>query len=343
MLSRSALDSLTAFWIAFGIAAIAAYPIFRILLATKSRQTVSEFAPEGHQVKQGTPTMGGLIPVLAVSLGLIPYCSNHKPVVASIVLMLGFALIGFVDDFVVPRVMKGKRGLGWKQKIVMQLVLAIVGVGLVFGWQIDSTTMGSVFLVLFFSNAYNFSDGLDGLAGSLLLCLVAGFAGIAFAAPGGSDSLLPILGALAGGIIPFLYLNAPPAKVFMGDVGALPIGAVLGLVASGLIFSTTNDRASLDADPLWPAVLVASIMMIIELVPVPIQIFSVKVFKRKVFPFTPIHHAFEKAGWKETRVVCVFALTQLLCSGLAVSLVALRKPDITPTGRNHYHYYRQDR
>lgn len=323
-----------AFWLAFVVSAAGAYPIYKALLALRSRQTVSQYAPEGHQKKQGTPTMGGLIVVLGGLVG-IGWGAATQPTaqplaLGAFVLLALFALIGFVDDFVVPRMFPGKRGLGWKQKIAMQVVAAAVGAGIVYGWSFGAAGLACVFLVLFFSNAYNFSDGLDSLAGTLLLGLGGGLAFIGFL-DGGLAVPLILLPLLAG-VIPFLYLNAPPAKVFMGDVGSLGIGAVLGLAATALMAipplkdaSAGDPNLHLSGMGMAAVVAIAGFMMVVELVPVPLQILSVKLRKKRLFPYTPIHHAFEKAGWPETRVVAAFALTQLLLSLLAVAVfVTLR-------------------
>jgi len=303
------------FWLAFAASSLAAYPVYRTLLALKSRQTVSQHAPEGHQKKQGTPTMGGIIILIGILFALIMEGRfSFSDILPHLILLVGFALIGFVDDFVVPRMMAGKRGLGWMQKLAMQVAIAAGA-----GWTLDASPVGiAVFtlVILFWSNAYNFADGMDLNAGLILLGLCAGFffltRSVASAVPG----YLPL--AMAGAAIPFLFLNAPPAKVFMGDVGALPIGALLGLECWSLIHDPQLGEVSPTMTAL--AALCIGLVMIIELVPVPIQIFSVKVFKRKVFPYTPIHHAFERAGWPETRVVAMFALAQLLASLAAVSI-----------------------
>lgn len=329
-----------AFWVAFGVSAILAKPILATLLSLGSRQTVSAHAPEGHQKKQGTPTMGGLIVIAGALAAMLVVGARDA---AAIVLLIGFALIGFVDDYVVPRRFVGKRGLGWKQKILMQLGVAIVAALLARFSPVAS--VGLVFVVLFYSNAYNFADGLDGLAGTILLGLAGGLLvlGLITAAP--LAMVLPLT-ALLGGIVPFLFLNAPPARVFMGDVGSLPIGAVLGYVVTrfGMGFyrlmfpygmATANPTVWVRVSP-W-ALLMISLMMVAELVPVPLQILSVKVRKKKLFPYTPIHHAFEKAGWPETRVVYHFALVQLLLSVIAIGLAAgqpqVSRPSLHPVVR----------
>lgn len=287
------------FWIALALAALAARPVWLALLKTKSRQTVSIHAPEGHQAKQGTPTMGGLI-VLAGLIPTLAFAPGIERRAELLVLAIGFALIGFVDDFVVPRMIKGKRGLGWRQKILMQLAVAGVAAFLHGGGPLALSTY--VFVVLFFSNAYNFSDGLDGLAGGILLMMT-----LAVVALGGASVGLGL--ALAGATIPFLMVNAPPAKVFMGDVGSLPIGALVGAAA----VTMAGERGVLPV-ALWSGV------MIVELVPVPLQILAVKTIKRRIFPYTPVHHAFERAGWPETRVTAMFVLAQLVLSAAAISV-----------------------
>jgi phospho-N-acetylmuramoyl-pentapeptide-transferase len=359
------------FWVALIVAAILAKPILRFLLATKSRQTVSEYAPEGHQKKQGTPTMGGLIIVLGSTLSIVGYDLYlrfvrpfNKSTIGSawnawyaalLILLLGFATIGFVDDFVVPRLFVGKRGLGWKQKILMQVVFATLASGVMVGWKDAAQGALYVFLILFCSNAYNFLDGLDALAGSVLIALSGGLMVLGRSAPMNGYFEVVLL-ALIGATIPFLFLNAPPAKVFMGDVGSLPIGAVLGLVFASFAwpvygnwtFYTPYSTLSASAESsspqfgMWVPLLIIGLVLVAELVPVPLQIFWVKVFKKKLFPYTPIHHAFEKAGVAETRVVWHFLLVQLLLAAMAyLVLTGIRTGFDAPAGAGYY--YQVDR
>lgn len=316
-----------AFWVAFAVAALLAKPVLATLLSLGSRQTVSAYAPEGHQKKQGTPTMGGLIVVVGALAAMLVSGARD---LAAIALLVGFTLIGFVDDYVVPRRFVGKRGLGWRQKILMQLGVAVVAalfarlspIGV--GWV--------VFLVLFFSNAYNFSDGIDALAGTLLLGFGGGLLVLGYLGAMPLAWLVPLV-ALLGGILPFLFLNAPPARIFMGDAGSLPIGAVLGYVVArfGIGVNGPEGHYGIGAGPL----IAISLVMVVELVPQPLQILSVKVRKKRIFPYTPIHGAFEKAGWPETRVMFSFALAQLLLAalaiGLAVGLPARSAPALRPT------------
>ncbi|MCX7801075.1 MAG: hypothetical protein N2109_12145 [Fimbriimonadales bacterium] len=306
-----ALDACRAFATALLVSAVLAPAIFRILVALRARQEISRFAPEGHQKKQGTPTMGGLI----VLGGLAAALAVRGEAFVPLGLLIGFGLIGFLDDFVVPRLWRGKRGLGWIPKLALQVAasLAPLTVGGHLG-KGAAWVAGFVFVVLFCANAYNFADGLDALAGGLLLAMAPTFVllGLLWQEP-----LVPgVFGALAGAILPFLLLNAPPARVFLGDVGSLPIGALIGWAVFRLGASGPIDGWR------WLSLGLLGFVLIAELVPVPIQIASVKLTGRRVFPRTPIHHAFEHRGWPETRVCWMFLLAQTACSGLA-ALAAL--------------------
>ncbi len=292
------------FWRAFLVSGILAYPIFKILLAMKARQTISKHLGESHQKKQGTPTMGGLI--ILPGLVFATWTGNWAVTVG----ILSFAAIGFIDDFVVPRLMPGKRGLGWSQKLLMQFVST--GAMVQLGWpEADWVQKGIVaFLILFMANAYNFADGIDALAGGLISLLSLGLLGAAYLLGIGADAIIPVAGALLGATIPFLFLNAPPAKIFMGDVGSLPIGATLGYAFGVLCTSTWNGFSS---TYLWVAWICLGFIMIAELVPVPLQILSVKVLKKRLPIRTPIHHTFEHIGWPESRILFMFLLVQALC------------------------------
>lgn len=324
-----------AFLIGFLPSAILAWPIYRALLALKARQTVSQHVAE-HAHKQGTPTMGGLIilcGLVAFALyGLIAPPPDRRW--AGIpVLVIGYALIGFVDDFVIPRLMKGKRGLGWTQKLLLQVGLAALSMWLLQPVSLLAFAFG-VFCVLFFSNAFNFTDGLDWLASSVLVALAIG---AILVTP--NFFIHHVWFAIIGATLPFMLLNRPPAKIFMGDVGSMPVGALIGLllaatawtgvapvfahgkVLEGVLYPGTGPASPL----IWVALVVLSFVMIAELVPVPLQIASVKLRKKRLFPMTPIHHAFQKAGWKETKVVALFFWTQVVCSAIAVALVYLAR------------------
>jgi phospho-N-acetylmuramoyl-pentapeptide-transferase len=297
------------------------------LRALKAKQSISQFVPEGHQVKVGTPNMGGLIPIFGVLVTTLAYLMLPVPdqvakllprptAIGVLVLVIALTLVGFVDDYVVPRWMKGKRGLGWTQKLLAQF--AIVLVVCLISEQKDPMKIAlTLIVVLFFSNAYNFSDGLDSLSSLILIAFALGLIGLGLMLPVLAPGLFYGVVLLAA-ILPFLFLNWYPAKVFMGDTGSLPIGGLLGFVLTPLFF---GDQATVVIN--WGHFGVGtllSLIMIAELIPPPLQIASVKLFKRKLFPYTPIHHAFEKAGWPETRVVGMFFIGQLLSSAAAITL-----------------------
>jgi phospho-N-acetylmuramoyl-pentapeptide-transferase len=309
---------MTSFWISLLAATGLMFPIMGLLRKLKSRQTISQFVPE-HQAKQGTPTMGGLI-ILAGAIVALAFqtCTSNPPfqtqLVTFLVVIAGFALIGFVDDFVVPKLLVGKRGLGWKQKIVLEALFAVGPLVL-----LDHSSWLQAFeatvVLLFFANAYNFVDGLDGLAGSVGIVLLFGLSTLAWLTPTAySGAISAVSLSIIGGTIPFLFLNAPPAKVFMGDVGSMPIGAAIGLMVWHLgSASTSNGLSQL-------SLLMLSGVMFVALVPVPIQIASVKLRKKRVFLKTPIHHAFQERGIPETRIVSAYLLAQVLLVALAISL-----------------------
>ncbi len=329
--------------IALFTAALLAYPIFRMLLALRSRQTVSQYAPEGHQKKQGTPTMGGLIIVTGALAGMlyafvaIPRAIPHFSVAALATgpaLLIGFTVIGFVDDFLIPRLRKGSRGLAWKPKILMQFGVAGLAVSLGHP-SFDLVWLAAVVLVLFFSNAYNFADGLDWLAGMLLLAFGLGLIGIAWW--GRAFDVIAFVAPLLGASLPFLVLNRPPARIFMGDAGSLPIGAVLGFAVAVIAMPSLAPHLytwgygehqgellfslpSAQNPGVVVALLILSLVLVAELVPLPRQSASVQLRKHKLSSYTPSHHAFEKSGWPEGRVVAAFVAGQIAFSVAAVAI-----------------------
>jgi phospho-N-acetylmuramoyl-pentapeptide-transferase len=315
-----------AFLIGLLSAAILALPIFKGLIALKSRQTVSQYVAE-HAHKQGTPTMGGLI-ILAGGLpamGYWAYVAGFSKVLPVLILAVGYALIGFVDDFVLPRVKKGSRGFGWIPKLGLQVAIAGLAVWLGEPYKVIPAII-AVFFILFFSNAYNFTDGLDWLAGTVFVAFALGLGVTAYVLER-EYWLFPLVGLL-GAIIPFLVLNRPPARIFMGDVGSMPIGGVLGLAVTAIMMPASNlvsypvegPKADFEL-AVFGLMALLSIVMIVELVPVPLQILSVKLRKKRLFPMTPIHHAFQKAGWPETRIVGLFFGVQLAASMIVGLLI----------------------
>lgn len=287
------------FWISFGAAVAVSYPILGLLRRLRAESIISRYAPEAHQSKQGTPSMGGIITLFGCFVAFIVMLSRGtaEGVGAVVWLLFAFAVVGLLDDFVVPRI-TGKRGIGWIPKLGLQLIAAAP---LFFTLPLD-VAVSVAFWALFFANAVNFSDGLDALAASLLLLTLPV---LALLLAWSAESAIAL--AVCGGLLPFLLLNAPPARVFMGDVGALSFGATYGY-----LFAQADWQRSLAP---W----VLSLVFIVELVLVPIQIVAVKTIGRRVFPATPIHHAFEVRGWPESRVVWTFLVAQAVLSALVLT------------------------
>lgn len=279
-------------------------------------QKISVFVGEAHRKKEGTPTMGGLIfivPTIIATLYLIlsnriAYTSNLGIV---LLVFLGYACIGFLDDFLSIR--KGNNeGLTTYQKLFMQVLIAIgffyiymrnggqtawvvgtLGIDVELGWLYG---LAILFVLVGASNAVNLTDGLDGLAGGLsaiafiafsLISLVVGFEDV------GIFSLI-----LVGSLMGFLTFNTHPAKIFMGDTGSLALGGVMGAIAI-----LTHRELTL--------VVVAGIF-VIETLSVILQTIWVQVFHRKLFLMTPLHHHFEKLGWQEQDIVKLFWVAGLV-------------------------------
>ena len=273
-------------------------------------QKISVFVGEAHRKKEGTPTMGGLIfivPTVISTLALIltdkvSYTSNLGIV---LLVFIGYACIGFLDDFLSVR--KGdNEGLTVYLKLIMQVLIAIgffyiymrsggqtswvvgtLGIDIELGWLYG---LAILFVLVGASNAVNLTDGLDGLAGGLSAIAFIAYALISLSVGFEDIGLFSLI--LVGGLMGCLIYNTHPAKVFMGDTGSLSLGAVMGAIAI-----LTHRELTL---------LVVASIFVIETLSVIVQTFWVQVFKRKLFLMTPIHHHFEKLGWQETDIVKLF-------------------------------------
>ena len=293
--------------------------ILKALVKAKSQQTIHHSLQE-HAHKQGTPTMGGLIVLAGVASAAA--LAGFRDLAAPLVLMAVFAVLGYLDDYLIPKLKPGKRGFDWMPKMACQIG-AVAG-SLALAGRLDTISFGlGLFLILFYSNAYNFSDGLDSLAGGLGMILAGAFI-ILLGMVMGSQTLGFLLGAVIGGLMPFMFLNAPPAKVFMGDVGALSIGALFGWTT--LVLLVPSPGEPIDVTLLSPLVVV-SLVMFAEIVPVPLQVASAKLRKgKRLFPFkTPIHHGVQELGWSESRIAWLFHLVQAGCAVAGIILYAVMR------------------
>ena len=318
--------SLFALMLGFIGATIFGLIIIPFLKKLKAGQNINIYV-EAHRNKAGTPTMGGLIfiiPTFAITLfllltGKIEYSVN---LVIVLFVFLSYGLIGFLDDFISLR-RKTNKGLTQFQKILLQLIVALVfyvlfrqytagdsylrisalGIDWNLGWFYGVFIL---FLLVGSSNAVNLTDGLDGLAGGLSAIAFLAFGLIAMGSwwiEGNSDMGIFCF-ILMGSIIGFLVYNSNPAKVFMGDTGSLTLGATMATIAI-----LTSHELSLA---------VIGGVFVIETLTVIIQISSVVLLKRRVFLMTPIHHHFERLGWRENDIVKLFWIV-----GFILSLCAL--------------------
>ena len=282
-------------------------------------QQVRADGPKRHLVKQGTPTMGGLIILTSIIITSLFYVSRYPKVIPVLFMTVGFGIIGFLDDYI-KIVMKRSEGLKPMQKLVGQFV--ITGI---FAWYVvNSGEVGTdmlipftggfdhgkflhlgilfvpalFFIVLGTDNGVNFTDGLDGLCTSVTI-LVATF--LTIVAIGENAGISPITGAVVGSLLGFLLFNVYPAKVFMGDTGSLALGGFV----SATVFMMRM--------PLFLPII--GFIYFVEVLSVIIQVtYFKKTGGKRIFRMAPIHHHFELGGWSETRVVAVFAIvTAILC------------------------------
>ena len=309
--------AIIAIFIAFA-ANIFICPLFiPFLHRLKFGQNVRDDGPQTHLKKAGTPTMGGLAILSSFIISSLFFLKGNNEAVLLVLTTIGFGFIGFMDDY--TKVVK-KRSLGLTpmQKIIMQLIVSCAFLFFLmkmdnpadsykmikipfFGFSWDMGILFYPFAVIFligFDNAVNLTDGLDGLA-SGVTALVATF--FIFASQAAGSGILPITGAAVGSLMGFLIFNTYPAKVMMGDTGALALG---GFVAAAAIMLKS---------PLFLALV--GFIYVAEAASVIIQVLYFKATKgKRFFKMAPLHHHYEVKGASETTVVSVFYIvTAMLC------------------------------
>jgi phospho-N-acetylmuramoyl-pentapeptide-transferase len=269
--------------------------------------------PEGHAEKQGTPTMGGLLILLATTLPFVILSSRSTEAMLVLFATLACGAIGFVDDFM-KIVRKRSLGLsGWIRMaglLVVAAVLVTVAVKVV-GVVDESFEIGAIafFVVVFlvvsgFANAVNLTDGLDGLAAGCAAIVLLSYTAIAFVS-GQRD--LAIFGAtVAGACVGFLWFNSFPAAVFMGDTGSYALG---GAIAAMAVMTKTEIL-----------LVVIGAIFVAEALSVIIQVIVYKRFKARVFLMTPVHHHFEMAAWSETKIIVRFWLVAAIFAAVGFTL-----------------------
>ena len=288
-------------------------------------QYVKDLAPETHAQKQGTPTTGGVFIILAIIIASVItlMMAQRLSTDAFIILitLLFYTFAGFQDDFIKIKG-KGNDGLTPRGKFLRQVAIALLPAiyimmtspnGSYFAvghWMIDLGLLYpilAIFIITGASNAYNLTDGLDGLAASTGIPAFAVCSIIALYT--GNPEVAIISAAVGGALIGFLKYNKPKAQVFMGDTGSLAIGGLLGTLAVMGKFE-------------FFLIFIAAIF-VTETLSVIIQVTSYKTTGKRVFKMAPIHHHFELCGWSEKKIVTVFALVSLIFSLIAFGLFEL--------------------
>ena len=317
--------------ITFIVSIILGIIIIPILRKLKVGQIERDDGPKSHLKKQGTPTMGGIIIIIAMLLVAIGICIYftingqitiaHK-ILPVLLLTLGFGMIGFIDDFK-KLVLKNTKGLKPSYKMLGLLIISVAYViYLIYVLKIGTQTYipiwkqyidlpiylyipFAILVILGTTNAVNLTDGIDGLASSvsaiILTCLTV--IGIMFGQPEISVFGSIVIGAVLG----FLMFNLHPAKVFMGDTGSLLLGGVISAIALYLKM------------PLL--LLLIAIIPVIETISVIIQVVYFKKTGKREFKMTPIHHHFELSGWTENKVVVIFSVITLIVCVIGLKII----------------------
>lgn len=323
--------SLSLAGLAFVMTAIWGTPLLRILRHFKIGKIIRVEEPEFHGVKMGTPTMGGamfILPVLLLTVLLngaalvgVSISGIGRSVLLPLAVMVGFALLGAVDDW---EGIHGKRkgdGMRARTKFMFQVVLALV-TAYALKYVIDAPDLYlpgyffeieigwiyvpiAAFIIVAESNAVNFTDGLDGLAGLISATAIAAFGGIALMQE--QVYLARFCFILVGALFGFLWFNVHPAQLFMGDTGSMALGSVLAVIAL-----MTGQ---------WPMLLVIGIIPLAEMLSVVIQILYFRwTGGKRFFKAAPVHIHFELLGWSETQVVQRFWLIGLMAALVGIGL-----------------------
>ena len=318
--------SLFAMMIGFLLATAFGLFLIPLLKRIKVGQRINVYV-ENHQKKSGTPTMGGLIFIIPTIITTIILLLTNKiefsvNLLIILFVFISYSLIGFLDDYISIK-HKENKGLSQIQKLFLQFIVALIFYILYrkytnsnsvleitllhIKWNLD--WFYGIFILLLLvgsSNAVNLTDGLDGLAGGLSAIAFLAFGLISWGSYWieGYQDMGIFCFVLVGSIMGFLVYNTNPAKIFMGDTGSLTLGATLATIAI-----LTNHELSLA---------VIGGVFVIETISVIIQITSVIFFKKKVFLMTPIHHHFERLGWRESDIVKLFWIVGFLLCLLAL-------------------------
>ena len=308
-------SNVIAVMVSFFVSALAGPVLIPFLRWLKCGQTVRDDGPAAHLKKSGTPTMGGILILFSVTVTSVLFIRDYRRIAPVLFLTVGFGMVGLMDDYI-KVVCRRSMGLTAWQKLLGQLTVTCI-----FAWYLVNYTDVSlamklpgfsdryldfgpwnlpvlIFIVLGTANGTNFTDGLDGLAGSVTLMVAVFFSVVAMGTGAGIE---PITCAVAGALLGFLLFNVHPAKVFMGDTGSLALG---GFVAGcGYMLQM----------PLYIAII--GVIYLLEVFSVILQVTYFKASGgRRIFRMAPLHHHFELCGWSETRITALFTIiTALMC------------------------------
>ncbi len=314
------------------------------LIATLQRlqigQTIRKVGPESHFVKEGTPTMGGALILLAIILPTLLWADlTNIYIWVTLLVISGYGAVGFIDDYL-KVVRKNSDGISARQKMFWQITIALIAMVLLYSNGLDTRLsfpffknvnpdLGvfyipfAILVIVGASNAVNLTDGLDGLAIGPMIIASATFLLLAYLVGNaklsgylqitgiqGAGELAILCGAMVGAGLGFLWFNAYPAQVFMGDVGSLSLGGALGIIA----VITKNE---------FVLVIVGGIF-VIEALSVIVQVISFRYWGRRVFRMAPIHHHFELKGWAEPKIIVRFWIISIVLALIALSTLKLR-------------------
>ena len=308
-------SNVIAVMVSFFVSALAGPVLIPFLRWLKCGQTVRDDGPAAHLKKSRTPTMGGILILFSVTVTSVLFIRDYPRIAPVLFLTVGFGMVGLMDDYI-KVVCRRSMGLTAWQKLLGQLTVTCI-----FAWYLVNYTDVSlamklpgfsdryldfgpwnlpvlIFIVLGTANGTNFTDGLDGLAGSVTLMVAVFFSVVAMGTGAGIE---PITCAVAGALLGFLLFNVHPAKVFMGDTGSLALG---GFVAGcGYMLQM----------PLYIAII--GVIYLLEVFSVILQVTYFKASGgRRIFRMAPLHHHFELCGWSETRITALFTIiTALMC------------------------------
>ena len=285
-------------------------------------QHIREEGPEEHHAKAGTPTMGGLIVFASICVPYLVLSDRDVQSMSVFVVALGSAGLGFVDDFI-KIVKRRSLGLSARYKLLFQITLAFflwwvarheVGLEPTLFFRIGdgSIDLGPVlYFVLVFlviagtSNGVNLSDGLDGLAAGACAIVLLAYTAITFIT-NEQQNLALLSACLVGACVGFLWYNAFPASIFMGDTGSLGLGGAIGAMA---VMTQTE-----------VLLIIIGGIFVIEALSVAVQVFTFKTFRRRILLMAPLHHHFEMLAWSETKIMLRFWIIAAVCSGIGFTL-----------------------